>query len=102
MFDNYNRGGPKIGILITSGPSAQEKGSIPLNQAMKKMRDIGAKMYTLAVGPDVDDNEILSISHPNNIIKMADFRSLQTNVQQVGLHISRTYGMVFCSVNIET
>lgn len=92
MFEIDDRGGPKIGILITTGPNAQEKGSIPLAQAMKKMRDLGAKMYTIAIGPNVDYSEILFISHPSNIIKMDDFRSLQTNVQQVGLHISRTHG----------
>lgn len=90
MFEIDNRGGPKISILITTGPNAQ--GSIPLSQAIKKMRDMGAKMYIVAVGPNVDDSEMLSISHPNDIIKMDDFSSLQTNVQQVGLHISRTYG----------
>ncbi|KAK3745599.1 hypothetical protein QZH41_005840 [Actinostola sp. cb2023] len=92
MFEDDNRGGPKIGILVTSGPNAQERGSIPLNQAMKKMRDLGGKMYSIAIGPDVSESEMGSISHPNNIIKIPDFRSLQANVQKVGLHISRTYG----------
>lgn len=92
MFEIDIRGGPKIGILVSTGPSTVEHGSKTLNDAMKMMKQMGGKMYSIAVGPKIDENEILTISHPNDIIKMPDFRSLQASVQKIGLHISRTYG----------
>lgn len=99
MFKYDNRGGPKIAILVTSGPASKAADSVPLNQAMKTIRDLGGKIYSVAIGPDVDDRELTTMSHPRNIMRIRDFKSLQTNVQKVGLHISRTHGKWLVSGN---
>ncbi|KAM7440987.1 hypothetical protein ABFA07_009879 [Porites harrisoni] len=76
---------PKIFVILTDGKQSADYDAVPIEQSMLQLRHLGVRILTLAVGSQVDMNELLQIvNEPKDIYAVKDFDTLLGNTDEVG------------------
>lgn len=72
----------KIVVLFASGKQAG--GGKPLNEAVKRLQEINAETYVVAIGSQVSESELQPVvSRRNDIIRVPSFDILASKVKPV-------------------
>lgn len=72
----------KIVVLFASGKQAG--GGKPLNEAVKRLQEINAETYVVAIGSQVSESELQPVvSRRNDIIRVPSFDKLASKVKPV-------------------
>lgn len=76
---------PKILVILTDGKQSADYDAVPIEQSVLQLRHLGVRILTLAVGSQVDMNELLQIvNEPKDIYAVKDFDTLLANTDEVG------------------
>lgn len=91
MFRHHDEVAPRAVILFTSGPHA---GTLDqLKSASKRVTDLGALIYVVAIGPSVANSQIEElVSSSDDIKKLPSFMDLQSEIHFVGRYVSLQQG----------
>lgn len=86
LFDDSRPGVRKIVVMLTAGP--QSAGGKPLLKAVEPLGTIGARIYVIAVGNQVNVTELTSVvNRKEDIQRVRSFQRLISNVKPIGDYI---------------
>ena len=92
MFRDHVRPGPRAVVLFTSGPQEITE-STDLDGPIKQLENLNARIYVVAIGPEVPYREVRSlVNDSNDVIQIPSFLKLQYELHAIGRHISLTQG----------
>ena len=76
---------PKVFVILTDGKQSADYDAVPIEQSVLQLRHLGVRILALAVGSQVDMNELLQIvNEPKDIYAVKDFDTLLGNTDEVG------------------
>lgn len=84
---------PKISILVTGGRHTSSQGARTLEEAAKRIRDLGARTYVVGVGNGPDKNQLRPlVQHTQDVLDVNDFDALQSKGTEIGRMIMSRSG----------
>lgn len=76
---------PKVFIILTDGKQSADYDAVPIARSVLPLRNLGVRVFALAIGDQVDMNELKQIvADPKDIYPVKDFDTLLENVKTVG------------------
>lgn len=76
---------PKVLIILTDGKQSADFDAVPIDRSVLPLRHLGVRIFALAIGDQVDMNELQQIvADPNDIHAVKDFDALLDNAKNVG------------------
>ena len=76
---------PKVFVILTDGKQSADYDAVPIEQSVLQLRHLGVRILALAIGSQVDMNELLQIvNEPKDIYAANDFDTLLGNTDEVG------------------
>lgn len=83
----------KIVILLTNGKQAREEGATSLRDAAQPLRDLGAKMFVVAISSGVDSTELAPlVENAGDMFRVPSFGGLQDKERQIAKEIADKAG----------
>lgn len=90
---------PKIAFLLTAGRQASASSIKDLQLASQVLRNMGTKTYVIAIGNQVEDQELSTVSENlKDIFKVLSFGGLHSYVMPLVKAINKDYGKFLCNV----
>ena len=73
---------PKVLIILTDGKQSADYDAVPVERSVLQLRHLGVRLFVLAVGNQIDMNELQQIvSDPKDIYAVKDFNTLLENAK---------------------
>ena len=84
---------PRLVLLITAGPQAQQPGTRPIAEAVGPVRQNRGSVYALAVGSRHDSRELRDlVQHTRDIFTASSLDTLLDQVVSIANSVARTTG----------
>ena len=91
MFRDHGKPAPRAVLLFTSGPQLTDLDQ--LEAARKRLENLGARIYVIAIGPSVVYREVARlVNSSSDVIQIPSFIDLQSEIHAVGRHVSLVQG----------
>lgn len=76
---------PKVMIILTDGKQSADYDAVPIERSVLPLRQLGVRIFALAIGSQVDMNELRQmVNDPKDIRAFKDFDELLDDVKKVG------------------
>lgn len=76
----------KIMVILTDGRQSQDPDTIPLQEAVSPLRKLGVRVYTVAIGDEVDLNELYQVTEgKDDVFPVSDFANLANMATDIAL-----------------
>ena len=76
----------KIMVILTDGRQSQDPDTIPLQEAVSPLRKLGVRVYTVAIGDEVDLNELYQVTEgKEDVFPVSDFANLANMATDIAL-----------------
>ena len=87
---------PKVVLLLTAGAQSSDQGLPTLEEASEPLRHLGAAIFVVAIGQDVDAEELSPlVKNPEDIFELPSFNMLVPEAVPFAAEVSeRTGGSV--------
>lgn len=80
----------KIMIILTDGRQSQDPDTVPLQGAVLPLRQLGVRIYTVAIGDEVDLKELYQVTERNeDVFPVSDFDDLANMANDIALNTCR-------------
>lgn len=80
----------KIMIILTDGRQSQDPDTVPLTDAVLPLRQVGVRIYTVAIGDEVDLKELYQVTERNeDVFPVSDFDDLANMANDIALNTCR-------------
>lgn len=80
----------KIMIILTDGRQSQDPDTVPLQKAVLPLRQLGVRIYTVAIGDEVDLKELYQVTERNeDVFPVSDFDDLANMANDIALNTCR-------------
>ena len=80
----------KIMIILTDGRQSQDPDTVPLKDAVLPLRQLGVRIYTVAIGDEVDLKELYQVTERNeDVFPVSDFDDLANMANDIALNTCR-------------
>ena len=80
----------KIMIVLTDGRQSQDPDTVPLKDAVLPLRQLGVRIYAVAIGDEVDLKELHQVSERNeDVFPVSDFDDLANMANDIALNTCR-------------
>lgn len=80
----------KVMIILTDGRQSQDPDTVPLQEAVRPLRQLGVRIYTVAIGDEVDLKELYQVTERNeDVFPVSDFADLANMANDIALKTCR-------------
>ena len=80
----------KIMVVLTDGRQSQDPDTVPLQEAVLPLRQLGVRIYTVAIGDEVDLKELYQVTERNeDVFPVSDFDDLANMANDIALKTCR-------------
>lgn len=84
---------PKVVVMLTAGKQSRDPGFTSLDAASKPLHDLGVRIFVMAIGPDVDTEELTPlVKRPEDIFDLPSFTILAPQAIPTAVKISQRTG----------
>lgn len=84
-------GVPRIVVLLTTGRQGLSRDS--LDESVKPLKDLGVKVFVVAIGSRPDDQELLPVvDQPDDLLGVSSFNDLASQTRPIAKHIVNNTG----------
>ena len=81
---------PKLVVLLTAGRQSPAQDAVPLGQASKPLRDMGAKTYVIALGSQPSTQELRPVvERPEDILTVRSYDHLRPRAHPIASDLTR-------------
>ena len=91
LLADKRRGVPHVVVLVTSGEQSSSVDSIPLDDALEPLENLGVHTFVVAIGHDPDTS--------TNILRVPSFKALPSRAYDMARQIKIISGMEISCVN---
>lgn len=76
----------KIMVILTDGRQSRDPDTIPLQDAVRPLRQLGVRIYTVAIGDEVDLKELYQVTErKEDVFPVSDFADLANMANDIAL-----------------
>ena len=80
----------KIMIILTDGRQSQDFDTVPLKEAVLPLRQLGVRIFAVAIGNEVDLKELYNVTERNeDVFPVSDFADLANMANDIALKACR-------------
>ena len=84
---------PRIVIILTAGKQSSASGVKPLDIPAKALRDIGGRLFVVAIGAEPDvDKLVAATESPADVFSLSSFGDLAPKPVPIAGHVAKQFG----------
>lgn len=79
----------KVMIILTDGRQSQDPDTVPLQDAVRPLKQLGVRIYAVAIGDEVDLPDLLPVTDSKDVFTVSDFDDLANMANDIALKTCR-------------